>query len=1079
MAITNTFANSIVALRGVTPADEGSTVRVVNYYDQTAGSPFNEAGGGGLYRWDPGSTEQPNQGSVIAPFAAWNSGPKDWDSGRWLLVHDGVVTVRQFGATGAIVPSLKTLADLVTLGLFLSTDEALATYKAIPGNPFCGLDDTDTFDWCAIQASLIWCGIDGVRCEAPEGVYLCSRPIWLGDEATSPDNENGGKIVNVMGLTFAGQTGNSRTEIDGGVANIRLTTDCTNRYCLSTCAVPLISTFRLKGRFGYDEFITDLTLSFGSDADDVKAALDDAFDDASMDFHVELITSGGTLIADENVYFRVVPDTDPETPAFLGEILAIESGTSEFTNWVHCFPDSAVISYRRSAAMQYRLENLNLKGNLDNGNRERNASFGFLFVTTQNFGHIIEKVEMSYVDTAVGILQGTGANGEQFRVDRLHAQETRRMLYTNAPQAFGHEFIGWNGHLQNVYKENESVEDRDLTGLVYAEFDEIGTPGYGANFYNAGATFSVNQFPENDGTMVLAKRGTGVIQFIGGRVEHMARLFHYDALSEQGIENNMDFIFKGMEFTVVGGGDRKMVQGDQFDDSDNKTQYGLFVENCTFQSVYNTEHPEYGDLVFESLTDDNLRSVFEHCRFLGIRSLKQRVTNVAFHNCYKNDFVGSGMNNAPLREMYDQSSTPGLRMQSLRNAWDDTPWNQTGQRVNILRNADFDDQTFSATPMVLGGITATFASPWVLESSVTGKILGFGKWGAYGTSSEVANISPSADSFYMALPANSKLWQPFDETDHEVDLSIDGPKICTYQGLCRVKGSARFALVRCIDGALDLDTVYDEVVVDSADFTSPTLINLTAQIEATETVEGDDPHPYVALLVESIDTLQWQVYWHHVWASERLIVDNEPTDYVADKGIIKTAFVRTPANVAEGDDFAWGLTSLSIKAASRLQMPNLEPIVSETTPLSVGWRNPYDNNGDYDLVDGEIYWDVKQQGVVCRMSDGWYMLSQPERLMVDPADDYTWVAGNAKNVVYTVGTGRDLILDTSVANIVPGTIVRVAWLKTGIVSGNVIINFGGAANVSLAATQAAEFVFYNDGGTGKWLVTQANVSTKI
>ena len=56
--------------------------------------------------------------------------------------------------------------------------------------------------------------------------------------------------------------------------------------------------------------------------------------------------------------------------------------------------------------------------------------------------------------------------------------------------------------------------------------------------------------------------------------------------------------------------------------------------------------------------------------------------------------------------------------------------------------------------------------------------------------------------------------------------------------------------------------------------------------------------------------------------------------------------------------------------------------------------------------------------------------------------------------------------------------MRVFWKPGSNTIGTVTVDFGGTNDVLLTQHQGAEFIFYDDGGTGKWLVTQANVGTK-
>ncbi len=100
---------------------------------------------------------------------------------------------------------------------------------------------------------------------------------------------------------------------------------------------------------------------------------------------------------------------------------------------------------------------------------------------------------------------------------------------------------------------------------------------------------------------------------------------------------------------------------------------------------------------------------------------------------------------------------------------------------------------------------------------------------------------------------------------------------------------------------------------------------------------------------------------------------------------------------------------------------------------------------------------------------GWYVVSQPERLLKDPADAFTWRTGMQQNVVYTVTTGRTLTLDTDPAKVAPGTTVRVAWHPTGPATGNITVNCGQTSAVTIASNTGRTFVFYVDGTTGRWL----------
>ncbi|MBS1712694.1 MAG: hypothetical protein JST30_00005 [Armatimonadetes bacterium] len=59
------------------------------------------------------------------------------------------------------------------------------------------------------------------------------------------------------------------------------------------------------------------------------------------------------------------------------------------------------------------------------------------------------------------------------------------------------------------------------------------------------------------------------------------------------------------------------------------------------------------------------------------------------------------------------------------------------------------------------------------------------------------------------------------------------------------------------------------------------------------------------------------------------------------------------------------------------------------------------------------------------------------------------------------------------SNVAPGTMVRVFNFTGNTASWTVGVNI-----LAIANNKMAEFVFYDDGGTGRWLITQSNVDAK-
>ncbi len=454
MSTTVTKVNNIADLLAQSPSD-GDLFEVAGYYE-----PGDR--GGGLWRWVEDDTTQPNYGSVIGVWVP-APGPDAYESGRYFLVHDGVVNVRQFGALGdgdgtTLYSQIGTRWEDET---HIANTYGDQTDGSVPtGTPFSGFfhgsGKSETADWAAVQVAIQWCAENGVRLEAPSGEYVCRRPLWLGDDRVEPELVDEtyidtGKDVRQMGFTFVGQTSNSRREADGypdeevkgGVANIRLSGDCTNRYCLSfDTDDPPAGTFQIALSLAGGEYTVG---DFGvtSTATDVLDAINTQFetDDPQLYVAVLDVPDPGATIPDQNVYFQVLQHHEGSDPTqiqeFLGEgFVQTSDETPAPYYWARCLPDCAVLSFRRSAGVRMRVENLTLKGNNDpdNDNDTRYASFGFLFTTSQFNGHVLERHLVSFCDTVVGLLQGTGANGEWTRVSRVACENCRRGYYSKRPR---------------------------------------------------------------------------------------------------------------------------------------------------------------------------------------------------------------------------------------------------------------------------------------------------------------------------------------------------------------------------------------------------------------------------------------------------------------------------------------------------------------------------------------------------------------------------------------------------------------------------------------------------------------------
>ena len=1043
LATTTAFANGSIAI-------------IDGYYNK-----YDK--GGGTYRYESSATDTPNDGTIVAVNNKYTNGSGYNGSGRWFLLHNGVVNVRQFGALGD--GSGDTIADNPG-SRFVDSDklrQAKVLYPGAIGEPFNGLIDTDTIDWCAIQAAIKWCMVAGARLEVPAGVYMCRRPVWIGDDATITTPESN-KDSRYYGFTMVGQVGNSRSQADGGVqqpsggvANIRLTQDCTNRYCLSMNSTPVGSPeFQLW--FVYPEatyMVTGLDTSMSASA--IVAAIDAVL---PSDYTVSADPSSSAHLDSQNVYFQIKSTSMPI--GFLGEVEVRDEATTgdppvhPLVNYVRCLPDCAILSFRRSAGLFYRVENLTLKGDATNEEGDdnvRNASFGVLFATSQFVGHIVERVRVSFADTVVGLLQGTGSNGEQTRMSRIYASDCKRGYFSNAPQAFACEFDGWNLELS---PNSETDEDPQ----IYAEFAQMPSPGVGVNFINAHATFGGVGNTEGNGTLVKIRRGTGIVQFTGGRMEHLRCLFDYDAIDGQGANCNLDLIVRGLEFAGVRGGfeaehpERVFIYGSDEGGSPG-SNYGLTVQDCAFQ-IKDGLSASNSSLFFTSKPIDNIRCTFERCRFIGVQGFQVQNFHADFVRCFKNDFQEAGATayDLPLRQFTQTVGVPTNRTQSIRTIVQDTPHVQSGPRFNLLMASDFVGQDLESSDdhslVTLQTTLGIYLYPWVSWNGESEGEIVFARWGKFADS----NIDMSPAAFFLGLQGGQML------TNDVQAFDLDGTetKILTYQCLCQIKGNVRFAIV---NGDTPDDTVYDEVVINSPGaYCDLTQVTLRAQLAAPGGTEI-----YFRLVIENLDPTNGSDHYARIKVLTQQAWGGKEgnTTYPLNNALPNATFAFTDDGAAYQSTYPWSVNSLSVRAQSRLQIP--------AKPSRFGWEQQgMIGNAVSDLRNGDVYYDLDQKALLMVMNnDELFVISQPERLSTRTSS-FTWRPEDhpEKSSLFVPAAGssdRVVTLEDDVQKVPNGTVSRI-YCRSDVTGYAVKVRFGTSGTQHpIDAGNMGEYVFVG----GAWI----------
>jgi len=296
-----------------------------------------------------------------------------------------------------------------------------------------------------------------------------------------------------------------------------------------------------------------------------------------------------------------------------------------------------------------------------------------------------------------------------------------------------------------------------------------------------------------------------------------------------------------------------------------------------------------------------------------------------------------------------------------------------------------------------------------------------------------------------------------------IDLDDADPTVVTYQALVRVKGAVRFALAK----STDTGVVYDETLLSETTEVqkSPwTLVTLRAQLSAAQ---GSGAKPMLLIgNAASGGAVRIQVLWQQAWWGR----EGDAT-YPLEGGLANAGQRRYVSGTPVVGTYPWGVNSPSVRAADRFQLPLLDTNPDTGEAKGMGWKSPSSiPPASYVLQDGEAYYDNWQEGALAYMADGWFVQHQPDRVRKDPADNFEWVAGTEKNVLYTDAPSKTLALDNTVGLVAPGTVVRVVLLDSETAYSVTVES--GTSSVVLDQGEAAEFVFFLDGGSGKWLVTQ-------
>jgi len=241
------------------------------------------------------------------------------------------------------------------------------------------------------------------------------------------------------------------------------------------------------------------------------------------------------------------------------------------------------------------------------------ATYGILFPTTEFSQHSLERIYIRDVGTAIGVLAGTGMNGEFLHFQNIYAQYVNAFWYNNSGQSYVHSFKDCVCFLNS--------------GGSYFVFD-MSTNGGGLHVDNFNGT--IQSPPSVSNTTLVENRQGGqnsVLNFRGGRVEHLTQLY-------KGTPNSIGLraaiSIQGMQITT----DNVAADGTntKLNFIDNITNTDLIkVQSCKVVGTLGTEtittnidncHVEYNACIFENIATNPGASpptnvVFTKCLYVS------------------------------------------------------------------------------------------------------------------------------------------------------------------------------------------------------------------------------------------------------------------------------------------------------------------------------------------------------------------------------------------------------------------------------------------------------------------------------
>jgi pectate lyase-like protein len=400
------------------------------------------------------------------------------------------------------------------------------------------------------------------------------------------------------------------------------------------------------------------------------------------------------------------------------------------------------------------------------------TAFGLLFNSTEFSGHAVRNVAVYGAETAFGIVQGTGANGEFTLFENCCASAVDKFFYSNAGQAYVQHFNHCSCGLNS--------------GGTYFHLD-LANGGGGLNVvdFNATGRRPGNGSPSNT-TLVKNGNSNSCMNFFGGRIEHLTRLYENRGGST---DLHVTARFMGLQFTVdtySGNSGPRFVEIQTCPDI-------VTISSCSFEGISGNE-------ILEVYTKESWAYViFKACYFDSLARPPSVISDfsdvsnqVLFEDCKAvSRFGPHGRRPIPFERNYHQE----IGAIGRRKAFSENGWIHSGRPVNLLAKSNFTDRNGR-------GVSAD--APWC-HFGATHAINAF-DW----NQSPLGSKSSSPWAKLIELPPKSGIFQDItaiDMSSTATTYHIRGADfhVIAYQAMVgRLAGNTniRFALSDSVDGRI-------------------------------------------------------------------------------------------------------------------------------------------------------------------------------------------------------------------------------------------------------------------------------------